>query len=35
MPATIIFDFDGTLAVGNGPVLAYAGQVAAVAGDGF
>ena len=35
MPATIIFDFDGTLAVGNGPVLAYARQVAEVAGDGF
>lgn len=35
MPATIIFDFDGTLAVGNGPVLAFARQVAEVAGDGF
>lgn len=35
MPATIIFDFDGTLAVGNGPVLAYAGQVVEAAGDGF
>lgn len=35
MPATIIFDFDGTLAVGNGPVLAYARQVAEVAGEGF
>lgn len=35
MTASIIFDFDGTLAVGNGPVLAYARQLAAVAPDGF
>lgn len=35
MTATIVFDFDGTIAVGNGPVLAYARQVARYAGDGF
>ena len=34
---TIIFDFDGTIALGDGPVLAYAQQAADVIGapDGF
>jgi len=32
MSATIIFDFDGTVAVGNGPVLAYAREAARGAG---
>lgn len=32
---TIIFDFDGTVAVGDGPVLAYARFVAESAGDGY
>lgn len=31
----IIFDFDGTLAIGHGPVLAYAREVAPLAGDRF
>ncbi|MDJ1370689.1 HAD family hydrolase [Gulosibacter molinativorax] len=35
MTATIIFDFDGTVAVGNGPVLAYARFVAEVIGPGY
>jgi FMN phosphatase YigB (HAD superfamily) len=30
---TIIFDFDGTIALGDGPVLAYAQQVATELGD--
>ncbi len=30
---TVVFDFDGTLALGRGPVLAYARHVAASAGD--
>lgn len=30
---TIIFDFDGTIALGDGPVLAYAQQVAAATAD--
>ncbi|WP_221586078.1 HAD family hydrolase [Microbacterium sp. G2-8] len=34
MTSTIVFDFDGTVAVGNGPVLAYAREVAPhVGGD--
>ena len=33
MSTTVIFDFDGTLTVGSGPVDAYAGEVAALAGD--
>lgn len=33
--ATIIFDFDDTVAVGPGPVLAYAHGVAGIAGSGF
>lgn len=32
---SIIFDFDGTLAVGHGPVMAYARAVAPHAGDAF
>lgn len=32
---TIVFDFDGTVAVGDGPVLAYARFVAEAAGDGY
>lgn len=32
---SIVFDFDGTLAVGNGPVLAYARAVAPSAAPGF
>ncbi|WP_197517425.1 HAD family hydrolase [Microbacterium karelineae] len=35
MSSTIIFDFDGTVCVGSGPVLAYAREVAAHAGAGF
>ncbi len=31
--ATLVFDFDGTLALGHGPVLAYARQVATLSGD--
>lgn len=30
---TVVFDFDGTLALGRGPVLAYARHVAAATGD--
>ena len=30
---TVVFDFDGTLALGRGPVLAYARHVAGVTGD--
>lgn len=32
---TIVFDFDGTVAVGSGPVLAYAREVARQVGEGF
>ncbi|OCG72649.1 HAD family hydrolase [Microbacterium sediminis] len=35
MAASVVFDFDGTLAVGNGAVLAYAREVARRAGTGF
>lgn len=35
MSASIIFDFDGTLTTGNGPVLAYARMLAADAPGGF
>lgn len=35
MTATLVFDFDGTVAVGNGPVLAYAREVARHGGDGL
>ncbi|GAA4728375.1 HAD family hydrolase [Isoptericola chiayiensis] len=35
MTPTILFDFDGTLAVGDGPVLAFARQVAGHAGPGY
>lgn len=33
--STIVFDFDGTVIVGNGPVLAYAREMARFAPDGF
>ncbi|MBE7953484.1 HAD family hydrolase [Microbacterium oxydans] len=33
MNSILIFDFDGTIALGDGPVLAYAQQVAAGLGD--
>jgi len=33
--STIIFDFDGTVIVGNGPVLAYAREMARFAPEGF
>ena len=32
---TIVFDLDGTLALGDGPIVAYARSLARVAGDGF
>ena len=32
---TIVFDLDGTLALGEGPIVAYARSLARVAGDGF
>lgn len=35
MASTIIFDFDGTVAVGNGPVLAYAREIAPHAGGDY
>ncbi|TQL48226.1 FMN phosphatase YigB (HAD superfamily) [Homoserinimonas aerilata] len=35
MRPTIVFDFDGTIATGSGPVMAYARQAAPAAGDGF
>ena len=35
MASTIVFDFDGTVVVGNGPVLAYARQMARYADDEF
>lgn len=33
MTATVIFDFDGTLALGDGPLHAYAASVAEAAGE--
>jgi phosphoglycolate phosphatase-like HAD superfamily hydrolase len=33
--STIVFDFDGTVIVGNGPVLAYAREMARFAPEGF
>lgn len=33
--ATIVFDFDGTVIVGNGPVLAYASEMSRFAPAGF
>nr|WP_201471293.1 haloacid dehalogenase-like hydrolase [Microbacterium hydrocarbonoxydans] len=33
MNSILLFDFDGTIALGDGPVLAYAAQVAAALGD--
>ena len=35
MTCSIVFDFDGTLAIGHGPVLAYAKAVAPAARAGF
>ncbi|MBA8817584.1 FMN phosphatase YigB (HAD superfamily) [Microbacterium halimionae] len=35
MTPTIVFDFDGTLAVGPGPILAYAKLIAPAAGADF
>lgn len=35
MTRSIIFDFDGTLAIGRGPVVAYARELASVARGGF
>lgn len=35
MAPSIVFDFDGTLAIGHGPVRAYARQIAPAAGAGF
>ena len=35
MTCSIVFDFDGTLAIGHGPVLAYARAVAPLAKDNF
>ncbi|WP_105567060.1 HAD family hydrolase [Microbacterium halophytorum] len=35
MASTLVFDFDGTVAVGNGPVLAYAREIARFADPGF
>lgn len=35
MAPSIVFDFDGTLAVGHGPVLAYANIIAPYAAPGF
>lgn len=32
---TLVFDFDGTVAVGTGPVIAYAEEIAPHAGEGF
>lgn len=34
MTPTIVFDFDGTIAVGSGPVIAYAREVARASSDG-
>ncbi|WP_241796364.1 HAD family hydrolase [Microbacterium sp. C5A9] len=33
MNSLLLFDFDGTIALGDGPVLAYASQVGAALGD--
>ena len=33
MTPTIVFDFDGTIAIGSGPVMAYAREVARAAAD--
>ncbi|MFJ2542685.1 HAD family hydrolase [Microbacterium sp. NPDC087589] len=33
MNSILLFDFDGTIALGDGPVLAYAAQVATALGD--
>lgn len=35
MTSTIVFDFDGTVIVGNGPLLAYAQEMARYAPEGF
>ncbi|WP_234948495.1 MULTISPECIES: HAD family hydrolase [Corynebacterium] len=35
MACSVIFDFDGTLAIGHGPVLAYANAVAPYAGEHY
>lgn len=35
MAPSIVFDFDGTLAIGHGPVRAYARLIAPAAGPGF
>lgn len=35
MTGTIVFDLDGTLALGDGPIIAYARTLAGVAGDGL
>lgn len=35
MIPTVVFDFDGTLAVGHGPVLAYARELAPVVDGGY
>ncbi|MGI6878742.1 HAD family hydrolase [Microbacterium sp. gxy059] len=35
MTSTIVFDFDGTVAVGHGPVLAYAREAERLAGGGL
>lgn len=35
MTRSIIFDFDGTLAIGHGPVVAYARELASAARAGF
>ena len=35
MAPSIVFDFDGTLAIGHGPVRAYARLIAPAAGSGF
>lgn len=35
MTPSIVFDFDGTLAIGHGPVRAYTQQIASAAGPGF
>lgn len=35
MTSTIVFDFDGTVIVGNGPVLAYAREMARFADEAF
>ncbi|MDZ8173059.1 HAD family hydrolase [Microbacterium xanthum] len=35
MTGTIVFDLDGTLALGDGPIVAYAHSLAGFAGDGL